>query len=35
MDSTKRVIKEEAIGSGQSTSWWNQPKGTYYTQCIS
>lgn len=35
LDSNKRVIKEQSIGSDQSTSWWNEPKGTFYTQCVS
>ena len=35
MDSRERVIAEQTISSGESTRWWNEPKGTYYTQCIS
>lgn len=34
LDSNNRVIKEQTIGSGQSTSWWNEPKGTFFTQCV-
>lgn len=35
LDDNKRVIREQTIGSGQSTSWWNEPNGTFFTQCIS
>lgn len=33
LDRNKRLISKQRIDSGQSTSWWNEPSGTFYTQC--
>lgn len=35
MDKNKRVIVEERLSGGQSSSWWKEPNGTFFTQCIS
>ncbi|MCW9028117.1 MAG: hypothetical protein OQJ80_04215 [Kangiella sp.] len=35
LDSNKRVIQEQIIAGGQSTRWWTEPSGKFYTQCVS
>lgn len=35
LDKNKRVIVEETLLSGQSSNWWTEPNGKFFTQCIS